>query len=132
MKAGGKGAVSGTKEIERWLIGNYDYSNMGMADNYNQTRISIQKSNKKIRELLQEAYDQKKWIKFMVHGYKFGQDKTFRGEGDLRIILSSCREIGIPVVTYAYMFDTYGSSEYLEAVKKMEIPEEPETDKKTE
>ena len=112
MKAGGKGAISGTKEIERWLIGNYDYSNMGTADNYNQTRISIQKSNEEIEQLIREAYEEKKWIKFMVHGYKFGKGQTFRGEEDLRAILSFCRRTGIPVVTYAYIFDNFGSTEY--------------------
>ena len=118
IRAGGTGAISGTKQIERWLIGNYEYSNMGTAENYTQERITIQKDNETIKQLIKQAYDNKTWLRWMVHGYDFGGGQTFTGESDLREILKYCQTIGIPVVTYAHMFDNFSSSELLEFVKK--------------
>lgn len=118
IRAGGTGAISGTPQIERWLtLGGYEYSNIGTADNYNQDRITIQKPQETIKELILKAKTEGTWLKWMVHGYAFGGGETFTGEADLIEILEYCQEIGIPVVTYGYIFDHFSSSELLEHIK---------------
>lgn len=114
IKAGGDGAINATPQIEKWLIGNYEYSNMGAADNYNKDRVSINQPIADIKAAILDAYTNNKWLRFMCHGYAFGEGQTFTGEADLREILDYCQELGITVCTYADMFDAFSSSELLE------------------
>ena len=114
IRAGGDGALQRSEEIERWLIGNYDYSNMGLAGNYCLDRKSINRPINEVKNDIKYANDNKAWIRFMCHGYAFGEGKTFRNESDLREILDYCRSIGVEVVTYAYMIDQYKSTELSE------------------
>ncbi|MBR2122250.1 MAG: hypothetical protein IJ930_04875 [Lachnospiraceae bacterium] len=82
---------------------------MGTAGNYTLGRKSINQDPESIKKLIDDAYLNHTWLRFMVHTYDFGEGKTFTGEKDLRAILSYCREKKIPVVTYATMFDTFGT-----------------------
>ena len=110
IRAGGVNQISGTEQIEKWLIGNYDYSNMGTAVNYSQDRVSINRPMADVKASIDDAVNNKTWTKFMVHGYNFGGGTTFTNENDLRKILDYCKNKGVKVVTYAYMFDTYGNN----------------------
>lgn len=56
----------------------------------------------------------------MAHDYNFGNGETFTNENDLRTILDYCQNSGITVVTYAYMFDTFRSSELEERIARIE------------
>ena len=117
IRSGGKGSINYSDETERWLIGNYEYSNMGIARNFALERKSINRLPAEVKSDIKEAYETNGWLRLMCHGYKFGQGETFRNETDLREILDYCRYLGIPVVTYAYMIDTYGSTELEEWMK---------------
>ncbi len=117
IRAGGDGAVSGTPQIEQWLIGNYEYSNMGTAVNYRQDRTDINQEMEILKETIRQTVAARGWCKFMCHGYYFGNGLTFTGEEDLREILDYCRTIGVTVCTYAHIFDTYSSSMFLETMR---------------
>ena len=114
IRAGGKGAINKSEEIERWLIGNYEYSNMGVSDNYMLERKSINRLAYEVKNDIRFAKESNTWIRFMCHGYAFGNGETFRNERDLRELLDYCRDTGIEVVTYAYMYDHFGSTELTE------------------
>ena len=116
IRAGGEGAVSRSSEIDRWLVGNYEYANMGTLPQYAWDRVSIQQSQDDLKAAILEARNERAWLCFMCHGYDFGGGETFTGEADLIELLEYCRSIGIDVVTCGYMFDNYGSSRSAEAL----------------
>lgn len=117
IRAGGDGAISATPQIERWLIGNYEYSNIGTAVNYSQDRVSINRTSDVVKADILDAYNNKRWVRFMCHGYSFGGGATFASEADLRSILDYCKQLGVAVVTYADIFDRFSSSEIQEYMK---------------
>ena len=67
-----------------------------------------------------DAYDNHKWVRFMCHSYTFGNGETFTGEAELIEILEYIQTLGIPVVTYGYMFDRFKSSALEERIKAAE------------
>ena len=117
IRAGGKDAVTRSNEIERWLVGSYDYSNMGMAPNYALERVSINRPVEEVMQDLRQAAQDRQWVRLMCHGYEFEQNGIRLSESGLREILDCCRENGIGVTTYAYMVDTFGSTELEERMK---------------
>ena len=116
IRAGGTDSISMTPEIERWLIGFYDYANIGTADNYALERISINQPLADIKTAIDDAVTNGQWIRFMMHGYDYGGGETFTGEADLREILSYVQNSGIQVATFATVYDGYGSSLLMEKI----------------
>ena len=115
IRAGGEGAVNGSDEIERWLAGSFEYSNQGMLPQYSLERVSINQSLDVIKTTMDACADEKTWVRFMCHGYAFGNGETFTSEDDLRAILAYAQEKGLGIVTYAHMFTAFGSTEHGEA-----------------
>ena len=114
IRAGGAGVISGTQEIEKWLIGNYEYANQGTATQYTLDRISITQPIADIKAAIDDAVQNHKWIRFMCHGYDF-DGTTFTGPEDLEeILLYALNYVDtdgtLGIVTYADMFDRFGSS----------------------
>ena len=118
IRAGGTGAISGTPEIERWLIGNYEYSNIGSAENYNKDRININQPLNDLKAAIQDAYTNHTWLRIMGHGYGAEHLGDYLpDEAALEAILDYCNTLGITVCTYAYIFDNFSSSAFLESLK---------------
>ena len=70
--------------------------------------------------MIQDEYANQQWVRFMCHSYTFGNGETFTGEVDLIEILEYIQTLGIPVVTYGYMFDRFKSSALEERIKAVE------------
>lgn len=112
IRAGGEDQLSFSPEIDRWLISNYEYSNMSENfANHNIQRITINQSIENLKTAIGNAAENKSWVRIMAHDYDYGGGETFTGESDLREILDYCKTSGISVVTYSYMFDRFGTSE---------------------
>jgi hypothetical protein len=110
----GGGTVTHTPEIERWLIGNFEYSNDGIAANYYQERITIDNTLNNLKESVLAAKTNNTWVKFMCHKL-YANDTQGITEANLRELLDYITEIGLDVVTYAYIFDNYSSSAFLQS-----------------
>ena len=114
MRTGGAGAISGTDIIESWLKQNYDFSNMGKAVNYSLEREKINQPFDDLVGLIDDAVQNKKWVRFMCHTldgteYKSeGMEQNYFDEDMLRNLLTYCKDNNIQVVTYSYMYDNYG------------------------
>ncbi len=119
IRSGGEGQINKSTEIERWVTGNYEYSNYGYAPQHNLERESINQSIDTIKALIDDVASEKKWLRIMAHDFNYGDGETFTGEDDLRAILDYCASSGIAVVTYAHMFDTFRSSELEERIRKL-------------
>lgn len=102
IKAGGTGSIRATDEIERWLIPYYDYSDMGIAANYNLTRGDISGMTlEEMKQTVLNAKQQHSWIRVYSHNY-------FTLLPD---ILQFCIDQNINVATYGNVFDAVMSSE---------------------
>lgn len=108
IRAGGPDQISRSPEIERWLVAEYDYSNMGYTLNHTLERESINQPVADIKALIHNAATNHDWVRFMLHDYDYGD--YFTDETVLREILDYCVSEGVAVVTYAHMFDTFGTS----------------------
>ncbi len=113
MRVGG-GTVTHTKEIERWLIGNFEYSNDGIAVNYYQERVTIDNTLENLKASVLAAKTNHTWVKFMCHKL-YASASSGITEANLRALLDYITEIGLDVVTYAYIFDNYSSSAFLQS-----------------
>lgn len=113
IRAGGDGAISHTPQIEKWLIGNYEYSNIGTAINYSQDRVNIGQGVAYIKTQIDNAIANNGWVKVMCHGLSSSTGSLAVSEADLRAMLDYCQSQNITVVTYAYMFDNFSSSTLL-------------------
>ena len=113
IRAGGDGAISHTPQIERWLIGNYEYSNIGTAINYAQDRVNIGQGVAYMKTQIDNAIANNGWCKVMCHGLADETGSLAVSETDLRAILDYCVERNIAVVTYADIFDNFSSSKLL-------------------
>jgi hypothetical protein len=120
IRSGGVGQINKSTEIERWVTGNYEYSNYGYAPQHNLERENINQSIDIVKGLIDDAVANNKWLRIMAHDYNYDNGETFTGESDLRTILDYCQTKGIAVVTYAHMFDTFRSSELEERIAKIE------------
>jgi hypothetical protein len=118
IRAGGEGALINSAEVERWLIGNYEYSNQGVSPKYVLERTSINQDIGSIKAVIDSCASGNTWVRFMCHGYDFDGGKTFTGESDLREILTYALDKGVGVVTYAHMFDTFGSTKFEELMRE--------------
>lgn len=107
---GTKQAPLGTivDEIEKWLILNYDYSNQGVAGNYDKGRVNLNQPLDTVKQLITDAKNNKLWVSFMAHTLS-GQEANIT-EANLREWLQHCKDIGVDVVTYAHVFDNYSST----------------------
>ena len=108
ISAGGNGSVTKTDEIEKWLILNYDYSNQGVAGNYDKGRVNLNQPLDTVKQLITDAKNNKLWVSFMAHTLS-GQEANIT-EANLREWLQHCKDIGVDVVTYAHVFDNYSST----------------------
>ena len=114
IRVGGTGVVSNTTEIERWLIGNFAYSNDGIAVNYYQDRITIDNTLENLKASVLAAKTNHTWTKFMCHKL-YESASSGITEANLRALLDYIEEIGLDVVTYADIFDNYSSSAFLQS-----------------
>ena len=105
--AGGTGRITRTQEIEQWLIGNYDYATNGTSEVYSLKRHDINSEWDRLREMIDQAVEEKTWLRIVGHSYDEGGGKTFRNEQDLVDLLQYCKDRGIQVVTFAYMYDHF-------------------------
>ena len=110
--AGGEGKVSQTPEIEQWLLGNYDYATNGSSEVYQLKRYDINIYWDELRDFIDEAIENKSWLRICGHDYSTGKGKSFRNEEDLIELLQYCKEKGVHVVTFEYMYDHFA---YLES-----------------
>ena len=117
IRAGGEGAVNNSAEIERWLIGNFEYSNQGVLPQYAQERVTINQSIDAIKAIIDSCKANKTWVRFMCHGYAYGGGTTFANENDLREILTYAQGADVSIVTYAHMFDNFGSTRFDELLE---------------
>jgi len=113
MRVGG-GTVTHTAEIEKWLIGNYEYSNDGVAVNYRQDRVTIDTDLTTLKARVLEAKTNHTWVRFMCHQLWSTENQGIT-ETNLRALLDYIVEIGLDVVTYADVFDDYSSSQFLQS-----------------
>lgn len=111
IRAGGTGAINNSTEIDRWLIGNYSYSNMGTLPQYSFERISINQPIADIKTAIDNCATNKTWIRFMCHDYNYDGGQTFYSETILREILTYIGTKDAEVVTYEDMIDEFGTDE---------------------
>lgn len=120
LRTGGAGAIGSSAEIDRWLIGNYAYSNMGTLPQYRCERRSTEGTLDDLKQAIDSACEQHAWVAFLCHGLNYYQgSEAMTNENDLREILTYCQDKGIPVVTYSYIFDHFGSRELDEQIKEL-------------
>jgi len=122
IRAGGADMISNSPEIDRWLYNEYDYSDMGYhpeMENYTWERTTINRPLSEIKSLIDDAVTNKTWLRFYGHDYSYGEGETLTGEQDLMDILDYVQSSGITVVTYGYMYDTFGSSALEEKMKAL-------------
>lgn len=110
----GGGTVTHTAEIEKWLIGNYEYSNDGVAVNYHQDRVTIDTDLTTLKARVLEAKTNHTWVRFMCHQLWATENQGIT-ETNLRALLDYIVELGLDVVTYADVFDDYSSSQFLQS-----------------
>lgn len=107
-----------TELIEEWLIGSYDYSNMGsnavdggyhMAENYSVNRVLYSSTTKAdIKAAIDAAIISPAWLVYGGHTVS-GTGADFP-EADLREILAYCQANNVPVVNWSYVFDNFSGS----------------------
>ena len=119
VRHGGSGIVTGTPQIEKWLIGNYEYGNNGTADNYNLQRIDINQTLANLKAAVDNAVANKTWLRFMCHSLDSSLSANAVSEEILTGLLDYIAGLNVDVVTYAAVFDDKKSSvllEYLNSV----------------
>lgn len=108
-----------TKEQDLWMVGNYEYGTSGSLPQYyglcQRTNINVPVSDTKAAIL--DAYTNHTWVKFMCHSYRYTGGGDAFVEADLIEVLDYCQSLGIPVVTYAYMFDHFATTELAEQIR---------------
>ena len=109
--AGGKGRIIQTPEIEQWLVGNYDYATNGTAEVYQLRRRDLNGEWNNLKKLIDKAVENHTWLRICGHDYSSGDGKTFRNEKDLMELLQYCKDAGVRVVTFSYMYDHFVSPE---------------------
>ena len=121
IRAGGANAVSRSAEIDRWLVGNYEYANMGTLPQYSWDRTNTNIGMAAMKAAIDSAAASHTWLRFMCHGLDAnGSGEALGSEALLREILDYCGTAGVEVVTCAYMFDQFGSSALEERIKALE------------
>ena len=111
IRAGGTNQISRSKEIERYLIAEYEYSDMGYTAHHRMDRVTINQPVEDIKAAILNAKNTSTWLRFYGHDYDYGD--YFTSEAVLREILDYCVSVSIPVVTCMHMYDTFAST-YLE------------------
>ena len=110
--------ANGTPQIERWLIGNYEYGNQGTAVNFNLGRHSIADTLDNLKAKVDAAVAANGWLRFMCHNFDTTSPNGV-SEETLVALLNYIQSIsGVNVVTYATMFDTFSSSQFLESISE--------------
>ena len=121
IRAGGTGAISRSAEIDRWLIGNYEYANMGTLPQYAWERVNSNIGLANMKTHIDTAATNHAWICFMCHGLdNYQSGEAMSDESKLREILTYCTTAGVEVVTPGYVFTQFGSSELEERIKALE------------
>lgn len=110
VRAGGTGAIVGDEQIERWLIGNYAYSNMGVSRQYTLERIGLSNGVASIINHIDSALEKNEWKRFC--GHTLNGTETNVNETNLRTILDYCVEKNIAVVTYSAIFDEFAYDDH--------------------
>lgn len=113
IRHGGTGVITGTPEIEKWLIGNFEYSNQGTAVNFSQERTTISDSLANLKDKVDAAVASNSWIKFMCHTLDTTNANGV-SEEILIGLLDYIQTLDLDVVNYADIFDGYSSSLLLE------------------
>lgn len=121
IRAGGEGAIVSSAEVERWLIGNFEYSNQGISPQYALERVTINQSVNSIKTIIDSCKTNKTWVRFVCHGYAYGGGTTFTNENELREILTYAQNKGVGIVTYAHMFDNFGSTKLEELLNTISL-----------
>lgn len=119
VRHGGNGIISGTPEIEKWLIGNYEYGNNGAADNYNLQRTDINQTLANLKAAVDNAVTNKTWLRFMCHSLDSSLSSNAVSEEILTGLLDYIAGLNVDVVTYAAVFDAKKSSVLLEYLNSM-------------
>ena len=114
--AGGTGAITKTKEIEKWLILNYDYANQGSAINYSHVREYLNQPINTLKNIVNNAITNKKWVQF--YGHTINGSEGQLTESNLRQLLQFCKDSNVDVVTYAHIFDNYSSTKLENMINK--------------
>ena len=114
VRHGGTGVISGTKEIEKWLIGNFEYSNQGTAVNYSIDRVTIANTLENLKAAVDNAVQNNSWLRFMCHTLDTSNPNGVDYQ-TLSDLLDYIDGLNIDVVTYAYMFDNFSSSAFIES-----------------
>ena len=109
IRAGGEGQIDRSSITEAWAYGNYDYSDFGYTPQHQLDRITLNQEVTYIKTHIDRAKENHTWIRFMGHDFEYGNGFSFKDENDLREILDYCQYKEINVVTYAYMYDNFGS-----------------------
>ncbi|MBR6424478.1 MAG: hypothetical protein IKS29_00810 [Oscillospiraceae bacterium] len=111
LRAGGTGRLHDSDEIQRWLVGNYEYSDMGSSlPQYMFDRIAtVNAPFSTIQSQIRAAKANKQWLRFGGHSFQYQSD-SFTREEDLAAILQCCQDEGVEVVTFGYMVDHFGSN----------------------
>lgn len=119
--AGGPGGIERSEEIDRWLIGNYEYANMGTLPQYAWERLSTEIGMEKLKNAISKAKEDHSWVALMCHGFDYyKKGEALSSPGELRSILDYCRQEGVQVVTCGYIFDHFSSSVMEERLNALE------------
>lgn len=126
IRVGNSGTLVASKpseRIEEWLVGSYDYSNMGdnvdpavenpyyMADNYAVNRVLFSNTSvAAIKAQIDAAKESPRWLIYGGHQVSGEGSAADFPAASLREILDYCVNNNVRVVTWAYVFDHYASS----------------------
>lgn len=122
IRAGGSNQISSSREIERWLYANYEYSDLGNhpeMECYHLNRVNINQPLATIKSLIDDCERNKTWLRFYGHDYDYGGGTTLTGEQDLMDILDYVASKNVGVATFAHMYDTFRSTQAEENVRNL-------------
>lgn len=115
IRAGGVPSdISPDKKIlDKWLIGNYEYSNLGTLPQFRQDRFTIEQTISALKTKCDWLKNNHKWQGVMCHTLYEEGDSEHITASKLRELLQYITDINLNVVTYAYINDHFGSSKFL-------------------
>lgn len=113
---GGTGSIDGNtgtteqaRKLQSWAAQYFEYSDLyGYSPNFYRPRKYLNNGADKVKEQISDAIKSKNWVTFYAHTFD-GTERNVNVE-NMRKILQYCKDNGVKVVPYGYIFDNFSST----------------------